>query len=201
MSILKFDFYVPFYSDVVEDTAPAGEPITKSEAKAYVGIKHDDHDDIVLLKIEAARRIVEKEINKSIINRVLIAKFMGYETEHPLPLGPVTAINSVKRVVNAVETTLTEGTDYRVQGYQYDKMIKVNKFYNISGLYMPEIHVNYNAGMGADSDNIRADVKDAVLETFKELWNARDDFEDQKTLPPATEKVKRMLSDLYDYGL
>lgn len=211
MSYLKTDYITPYFHELTESVSPAYEPVTIKTVKEYLGISHDGENNTLNLLIAASRAIVEATINKSIINRTLLAKFQGYEKSYPLPMGPVNSITTVTKVVGDTSTVLTEGTGYEVQGYTYDKTIKLTNYTSGSNAnVIPEVHVLYTAGMGATPSAIPSNVRLAVLEQIKYVYEAKDEFNrissqsssnaKDMILPSIRPRVKEYLQDYIEYN-
>ena len=97
-------------------TAPATEPVTQAEAKAYLRIESSVTDDDTFIDslISAARRWVENITG----NRLVTQTWYWYLDEFPaedmleIPIGPVTALVSIKYTDSAgVQATMSAG-DY-----------------------------------------------------------------------------------------
>ncbi|MFC4625432.1 head-tail connector protein, partial [Daeguia caeni] len=82
----------------VRIVAPANMPVSLSEAKAHLRVDHDDQDDLIIAQIRAATAWLDGW--SGILGRALVTQtwrqdFVGFADHLPLPLAPVTAIDSV----------------------------------------------------------------------------------------------------------
>ena len=207
---IRTTYKTPYFYSVTESVAPTTEPVTIKTVKEYLNIAHDAENDTLILLIVAARRVVENMIRKSIINRTLLAKFQGMERSYPLPMGPVNSITSVKSVVDGVETVLTDGTGYNSYGYEYDKTIKVTNYSTATtGNAIPEVHVVYTAGMGATASAVPSNVRLAILEQIKFMYESKDEFDrissqsssnaKEMILPSIAPRIREYLSEYLEF--
>src|SRR5690606_12599307 len=82
----------------VRTVAPATMPVSLAEAKAHLRVDHDDQDDLITAQIKAATAYLDGW--SGILGRALVTQtwrqdFAGFGDRLPLPLVPVTAIDSV----------------------------------------------------------------------------------------------------------
>lgn len=208
---LRTNYKTPYFHELTESISPTVEPVTAKEVKEYLNLAHDAENSTLNILIGAARGVVERMINKSIINRTLLAKWQGYKRSYPLPMGPVNSITSVKKVVNGVETVLTEGAGYEAYGYTYDKTIKITSYTTTTTSNdIPELHVLYSAGMGATPSAIPDRIRLAVLEQIKFMYESKDEFDrissqsstsaKDMILPSISPRLKEYLSEYIEYN-
>lgn len=103
---------------IIVHTEATVEPVTLSEAKAFMGL--DDavtvHDTKLTAGIVAARKKVEQLCGRSLVARTFKLTLDEYTgTYIDLPFPPITSITSVKTYDSVgTATTLTSGTDYNL---------------------------------------------------------------------------------------
>lgn len=86
-------------------TAPAAEPISLAEAKAYLRLEHDAEDALVARLIAAARAEVE-----TLTRRVLVAQRWRLDAAVPLDGAPILLKPRPVREVEAVRVRRADGT-------------------------------------------------------------------------------------------
>jgi len=79
-------------------SAPAAEPITSAEAKAYLRVEHAADDTLIGSLITAARVAVEAHTGRALINRTYRVTLDAAEARPPvtLPYGPVSSVTTVE---------------------------------------------------------------------------------------------------------
>ena len=93
------------------------QPITLGEAKDQIRQETSDDDTIITAYISAAGDYIERRIQRSLAARTWIVelnRFPDFAGEIALPVPPVQSVTEITYYTNSVLTTLTEGTDYRV---------------------------------------------------------------------------------------
>jgi len=81
---------------LTETVAPLVEPITLAQAKLHLRVDGTDNDDLITAQIKAARRWVEKAIQRALVRRTYRADLWGFYDEIVLPLPPLASITSIK---------------------------------------------------------------------------------------------------------
>lgn len=101
---------VPYRKKVVQELG--AEPLLLGEVKDHLRVTHDEHDDLIMSLITAAREQVEYDCQLSLAKKNIIVSmdsFPTYSGEIILPDGPVTKINSVKYYdTSNIDTTFTD---------------------------------------------------------------------------------------------
>ena len=76
-------------SEVKVHAAPAVEPITLTEAKAYMKVDYTNDDTLIEdVLIPSARQMVEKMLNKALITQTLKAYYTTFGKVVDLPYSP-----------------------------------------------------------------------------------------------------------------
>jgi uncharacterized phiE125 gp8 family phage protein len=94
-------------------TAPAYEPVSLAEAKAWMRVDHDDEDDVISLLVKAMRERAENITGRAFVKRTLRLHLSDY-TYHErmglwveLPRAPLISVDSFKYTDDdGVEQTL-----------------------------------------------------------------------------------------------
>lgn len=93
-------------------TAPAVEPVTLEDAKAFCRVTHDSEDSIFLGFIKAARQHIEEMLNRSIAERTYLLTLDAFSDRIELPNGPVTSVTSVEYIDRDGATQTVAATEY-----------------------------------------------------------------------------------------
>jgi len=102
-------------------TEATSEPVTLTEAKAWLGISGTTHDTTLTASITAARKKVESLSGRSLVARTLELTVHEYsEASIDLPFPEISAITSVKETDSAgVETTILAANYQLIYGRLY----------------------------------------------------------------------------------
>lgn len=73
----------------------ANEPITLARAKAHLRVVINDEDDYIASLITAARTMAEGRINRTLVQRQLVAAFPAWCTRMALPKPPLVSVDNV----------------------------------------------------------------------------------------------------------
>lgn len=169
---LSFGFSgpVPGFS-LVTTTPSAEEPISLSEAKAQVRVTYTDEDLLFSIWIAAARRMVETEAATALVNRTLTLALPCWPLDGQLrlPVGPVSAVNSVKYYdAGGTLQTLADGADYQTWlAYRPPTIFPApQKFWPVVQFgRVPAVSVEFVAGHGTAAD-VPETAKVAILMTL-----------------------------------
>lgn len=126
--------------DVKITTDAATEPITLSEAKAYLRVDTSTEDALITDCITAARKYVEKYTGKSFTAKTLSVVFGDlWKADEilELPYPPIASITSVHEVdEEGTETELTLNVDYYKRGQNNIEITGVfDKAYQYKAIY------------------------------------------------------------------
>ena len=178
-------------SEVKVHAAPSVEPITLTEAKAYMKVDYTNDDTLIEdVLIPSARQMVEKMINKSLITQTLKAYYTSFGEVVHLPYSPVQSVSSVKRIQQNTSTTLTVDSDYYVQGLD-EKFLIISSPYSFShlghspsdSLTATELQVEYIAGYGAAASDVPAIIKEAIRKIVAFNYENRNEDEAGLSIP------------------
>lgn len=147
--------------------------VTLAQAKQQLRIGSTYDDTNVTLALEAARKEVESDINKSILNTVWTMKLDYFPSEIYLPKGRIQSVASVKYIdINGSETTLTANTDYKVVTGSTDaRIVEVNGWpTDVNADEKSVVEVEFTAGYGVASSNETKQLEYAILMKLSQLY-------------------------------
>jgi uncharacterized phiE125 gp8 family phage protein len=169
-----------YLSSVSVTTAPSVEPVTAAEVKLFSKIDFSDDDTLLTIQIKSARQMVEKYLNKTLIDTTLKAYYTNYNQRVWLPYGPHQSVTSVTRKRRNESTTLTVNTDYYLLGDTVKYLdLEPTGIINPPGLSRDEqalgwdLEVVFVAGYGAASTDIPQPIKEAILKTIETNYDMR----------------------------
>ena len=115
--------------------AVATEPVTLSEAKAWIKVadSYTDDDTIITALITAARQMLEEYLTISIASKTYTIVLKNLLGDMELPYGPIVSVTSA---TDRDGETLTADTDYILEGEEYKRLITVTdyiKFVDVAG--------------------------------------------------------------------
>lgn len=158
-------------------TGPAAEPLTRAEAKAFLRIDHDAEDTLVDALVTAARRFVEAETGRILIDQTWRFFLDRWPLRGivPAPLAPVREILSAT-VAAADGTPVALPADaLALVGDRAPTLIRVDPA-RVSAPLAPHggIVVTFLAGYGADPEDVPGDLVQAVRLVLAHLYERRD---------------------------
>lgn len=188
--------------EITIDSAPSNDPVTLSEAKDYLGYTDSDQDTLITNLITSATKLLERWTNRAFVTQTLKAYYSRVKRKTYLPRSPVQSVDNVDRIRQDETTTLTQGTDYYVQGLD-QKYIIIPKPWDLAAGHSPldnlgnfELEVKYTAGFGARSD-VPEPIKEAIKKTVNTMFDMRhnmsqSDEAGQNELIPAAARHEMM---------
>lgn len=109
-------------SSYVSDSSGA-EPVTLSQAKAWLRVDHNADDDLIEQLIKSVREQGSRILNFDIKLVTRVSEFENIQRITQIPFGPVGDVDEVKLVADdGSETVLTFGADYYVRGGQWKEL-------------------------------------------------------------------------------
>jgi uncharacterized phiE125 gp8 family phage protein len=166
-------------------TAPTEEVVTLAEAKAILRITSSDQDAAIQQMINAAVSAIDPAgggwLGRALRPQTWELRMPYFCGEIELPYPPLISVDSVKHYDgDGVDTTLTEGTDYRVYGVGHMSKSKVVTPYQ-SGwpssvrVDHESIRVQFTAGYSAGPpDRMPPVIKQAVLLGVREIYSVAE---------------------------
>lgn len=161
------------YSKVTVD--PAVEPVTLVEAKSHLRVDHTDEDDLISILIQAAREMVEKHTNRSLITQTRVIKLDGFPWGDTLRLtdGPVSSITSIYYDDDADANTLLASSLYWTDLDSNIPRVRVKSSFPSTYDKPNAVQITYIAGYGADGSYVPQPLKQAMLLILGHLYENR----------------------------
>lgn len=171
-------------------TAPASEPLTKSEVKNYLKVDTSSDDALIDTLITAARQWVENHCALALLPQTILETFDGLPKEGALSLtiSPLREVSGVYYLDNANTAQLMPSAIYRVDTVTMPPRIIRN--YNQSWPEVQETVGNASAIYMAGYDNasaVPAAIKTAMMLTIADMYDNRTDY--VKKMPTAAEYI------------
>lgn len=184
-------------------TAPAIEPITRDEVKAWLRIAWTDDDLLLDILIADARQWLEARVSRALITQSLQAVFMlpkspesklrglyaelGQELTFSLPRTPLQSVTTAEIEKDLdVWQTLNLTTDYVVDADNDPQRVwlrasaisywaPTGALINFMGVYAPRVRITYQAGYGAGQSAVPTSFRRALLNAVSYLYEHRDE--------------------------
>lgn len=158
---------------------PAVEPVAVSDAKTFMDVNTDDHNDLIADLIVAARQMAEKYLRRTLITQTLIAYYSRLDEKTYVPNPPHQSIDEVKRIKLDDETVLTVNNDYYVQGLDH-KYLLIGKPWELPAGHSPrdrftswELKVTYVAGYGDAETDVPKAIRNGIKMIVNTLYDGR----------------------------
>lgn len=160
-------------------TGPNFEPVSLDEAKAHLRVDHTSEDDLIATITTAARRKVEAETGRALIQQTVQA----YWDEFPdtdtlcLPVYPAIDLSNVMYTDDDGVYQVWEGTNYTADlvGASPRIVRKNTVSWPDAGMYPNAVRVTYTAG-SATVGAVPAELKQAILLEVGLLYERREDM-------------------------
>jgi uncharacterized phiE125 gp8 family phage protein len=166
-------------------TLSATEPVTREQAKTFLGEAGSHYDDLIDDLITAARERAEIYTNRSLIDKqvVLMHDRIPVDRVIKLPRCPVKSVVSVK-YLDIDDTWQTLSTEL----YSVDNAAEPSKIYfkeHIEDLKhgINVVHITYNTGYGNREifgtvypNPFPESIKNAILMLVRTMYDQRDDY-------------------------
>ena len=190
---------------------PAEEPVSRSEAKAWLKVDNTADDDLIDSLIVAARMAVEDFTNLKLISQTIEEVYscfpwVGYYRlgSHPtkydafkLTCSPLIAVTSIEYKATAVGYTTLDSSNYTAHTYQKPPII--TPAYSLSwpeAIDFPEaVKITYTAGLSANAAGVPALFKNAILKILTSWYEKRG--ENVKKLPTDVEYMLNIQRIIY----
>jgi len=144
-----------------------------ADAKQQLRISSTYDDTNVTRALETARKEVEADINKAILNTVFTMKLDYFPSEIYLPMGRIQSVAAVKYTnSDGVEQTLTSDVDYKVVIGETDaRIVEVNGWpTDVNEDLNSVIEIEYTAGYGISSNAETKTLEYAILLKLSQLY-------------------------------
>lgn len=184
----------PLYR-LVQTSQPAQEPITLSEAKAYLRVSHDSEDSIISAMISAARQACENHTGRAFITRTY-SFYMdawpslgkkewwdgmrdGVDLASPapfvtLPHPPLVAVSALKIYASDDMSQTMDSALYYVDSAGGRLVLRAGTPMPLPARNANGIEISYSAGYG-DADAVPQLVKQAMRQLVAYMYEHRGD--------------------------
>ncbi len=192
-------------------SAPATEPVTLSEAKAWARIDGSDDDAIITALITAARQAAEQHLRRSLITQTwkltldlscsrmndlpegvydlpMSALYGGLPQSIPLPKGPVSSITSVVTYDQNNTAATFDAANYRLDSSGERLLLNYGAMWPSSIRPQAGCEITYVAGYG-NAGAVPQPIKSGMLIHIASLYEQRGNCEDAMALPPGTKML------------
>jgi hypothetical protein len=177
-------------------TAPATEPITRTEAKLYLRVDSTADDSLIDILIAAARQMVEEHIGRSLITQhwtLWLDRFPGgnepwwdgvreaslsvlsnARCEIKIPRGPVSAVTHLKTYNDSGDASTMDSSDYHtdLSGYPARLVLKNGAVWPTDLRSANAIEIQFVAGYGAAGD-VPSAIKAAIYQIVAAMYDCR----------------------------
>lgn len=161
-------------------TAPSAEPISAAEAKTHLNVTHSSDDTYIGVLITLARKLVEDETQRKLINQTWYAYYDAFPggSELRLPFGPVSSVTALKYTDEAaVQSTLATtvyATDFVSDPARL--VLKPDQQWPLDTLYpVNPIEVEFIVGYGTAGSNVPEPLIQAVKLLVGHYYEHRED--------------------------
>jgi len=165
---------------LVENTAPASEPITLAEVQTHLRLDTTDssEDSLINQLIPSARKKAETYIDRALINTTFIWYFETFEDKMVMPIGNMSSVSSVKYLdTDAAEQTLASSVYQVDTKHQHGRVVldDAQSWPSVHGVKVNPIYIEFVAGYGATAADVPDGIKDALLRMVGTLYEMRED--------------------------
>jgi hypothetical protein len=205
-------------------TAPAVEPVTVSEAKAWLRLDGDAEDTLLEQLITAARTSAEQYIRGSIISQTrkltldltcsrfgdnlpegvydmpVTALYGGLPTVVELPAGPVQSVTLVKTYgLDNTESTYSSG-NYYLDTAGDRLVLNYGAIWPTNLRPQASCAITYVAGYGVTSKDVPEPIKRSILIHVASLYEQRGQCDDGAEPPPGAKQLLNQYRKLGSRG-
>lgn len=167
--------------------APAAEPVSLTEAKAWLRIDGTDDDALLPFLITAARQMVESQGRLRLISQTWRWLFDTWPENSVLrpPVGPLRSVDAVRVRDAGGSATALPTTAWQADIASTRGRIALLETLPVPGQALNGIEVDMTAGLAANSAALPAALRQAVLLTLAFLYENRGDATEGLPLPAA----------------
>lgn len=179
-------------------TPPAVEPVTLSDAKAFLRIGTGHEDDLIAQFISSARMRVEAETGRALILRTcretldawdLPGRIADQGRQFRLPLPPLISVTSI--TIHDAEDVgaVWDAANYFVDAASDPGRIAVRTgAFPRPGRAVAGIEILFEAGYGASADDVPEALREAVMRLTADAYLNRDGH-GERPLPMAVQSL------------
>ena len=160
-------------------TPPAIEPVSLADAKAHLRVDTDDEDALITRLISAARGMAELATGRAFITQTwrLWLDCWPDDWAIEIPRPPLIGVSSITMYDRDGNATVVDAGSYLVDAASIPGRI-VFKSTVLPPVNLREanaIAVEFDAGYGADADDVPAGICEGVLAWIAHLYESRGD--------------------------
>lgn len=182
-------------------SAPAVEPISLTEAKAYLKVDTTADNDFITGLIQAAREEVETYTSKRLVTQTIVEYFECFprSTWFILAASPVQSVTSIQYYdTDNVLQTMSSG-DYLLDGNSTPARIglDLDATWPSTASRLKAVTVTYVAGYG-NAAAVPLRIKEAMYLIIADWYDNRTD--PVRSLPQASQRILDKVKETYFYG-
>jgi uncharacterized phiE125 gp8 family phage protein len=158
--------------------APASEPITLTEAKAWLKVDGTDDDALLTSLITAARIACENYAGLSFITQTRTVKLDRFCGDVILPYGPVASVTSVAYKKEDDTDGTINSSDYTLDIQSGLSKIRINEDgWPYTNRTLNNVVVTYVAGAGAATEIMKLGVKQKLAVDYEKRGDTNEESE------------------------
>lgn len=165
---------------LVMTSGPALEPVTVSEAKAFMRIDGSAEDVLIASLLLTSRLHIETALGLALITQSWRLTLDEWPRARSLaiPLKPVAAVDAV-RVRNAAGVAVTiAALEYIVDGKGMPpRLVRTGPVWPVPGRSVAGIEIDFTAGYGATPTDVPEPIRHAILMLAAHWYEHRDPIE------------------------
>jgi len=179
-------------------TPPAAEPVTLSDAKAFLRVGHDAEDGLIMQLIASARQRVEAETGRALISRTYSETLDAWDVpgriaangrQFRLLMPPLLSVSSVTTYDANGAGTVWDAANYFVDIASDPGRIAVRSGgFPRPGRAIAGIEILFAAGYGASTDDVPEALREAVMRLTADAYLNRDG-QAERPLPLAVQSL------------
>jgi hypothetical protein len=187
------------YSSLEVVTAPAAEPVSLDDVKAFMRIDNADEDSLITELISAARQLCEQHLRKTLIHTTykltldhfprcsedkwwdgVVEGHIGHMFSHNahlvLPAAPLESVTSITSYNDANTATVLDNSSYIVDTAGARIALNDGQTWPTDVRDTAACEVVYVAGYGADASSVPSAIKHAIKITVAAMYEDRECF-------------------------
>ena len=168
--------WIDIEHEIVEQTAPASEPIALSEANAFLRVDQNTHDSLISQLIATARRRVESDTGRSLKNTTwdLTADRFGDERIIRVPRVPLVSVTHIKTYDEDDAASTFSSSSYRVDTALGRIALNDDEDWPTDLRSLGAVSIRFVAGYGTDSDDVPQELKLAMYQLLTHWFENAD---------------------------
>jgi Phage gp6-like head-tail connector protein len=192
----------PFYAPRINRkslrliTGPSIEPVTLTQAKAFLRVDGTDEDDLISLLMTSARRMAEEYTQRAFITQTWELTMDGFSCADPdaffpgtvmLPAtfalgggqsvnlghGPIQTVNSITTYDTDNSATVIDSAVYRLDAPGERLVLNDNQQWPTNLRSQDVVVVNYDCGYGDDGGDVPEPIVQAIIQQVAAMYEDR----------------------------